>query len=268
MALCKPPTPLVQLKGTFSDGLVGYGGATISHSYWNTETTDTTGAGGRDYGKTTDELKSPTAYDDGNDIYANWNVDVDGDNSPDDPWDFGTNQQYPALKIDFNGDNDATRQEFGFQRAVAGFTATAGNLQVTISWDDFGDPAVSHFEARQSEDGGDPWTTWETISGSDATTTDHTISGLTNGVAYTFQIRPVNDYGAGLASESVTATPAAPNARPRVVAPIADQALTVGDSTTTLDLSSNFSDQTAIHSLTTQPRAIRRSLRPAHPARS
>ena len=230
------------VKGTFSDGLVGYGGATISHSYWNTETTDTTGAGGRDYGKTTDELKSPTAYDDGNDIYANWNVDVDGDNSPDDPWDFGTNQQYPALKIDFNGDNDATWQEFGFQRAVAGFTATAGNLQVTISWDDFGDPAVSHFEARQSEDGGDPWTTWETISGSDATTTDHTISGLTNGVAYTFQIRPVNDYGAGLASESVTATPAAPNARPRVVAPIADQALTVGDSTTTLDLSSNFSD--------------------------
>ena len=234
------------VKGTFSDGLVGYGGATISDSYWNTETTDTTGAGGRDYGKTTDELKSPTAYgdgdDDGDDIYANWNVDVDGDDSLDDPWDFGTNQQYPALKIDFNGDNDATWQEFGFQRAMAGFTATAGNLQVTISWEDFGDPAVSHFEVRQSDDDGDTWTTWETISGSDATTTDHTISGLTNGVAYTFQIRPVKDYGAGLASESITATPAAPNASPRVVAPIADQALTVGDSTTTLDLSSNFSD--------------------------
>ena len=210
------------VKGTFSDGLVGYGGATISDSYWNTETTDTTGAGGREYGKTTHELQSPMAYgdDDDDDIYANWNVDVDGDGNPDDPWDFGTNQQYPALKIDFNGDNDATWQEFGFQRAVAGFTAIAGNLQVTISWDDFGDPAVSHFEARQSDDGGDTWTTWDRISGSDATTTNHTVTGLTSGVAYTFQIRPVKDYGAGLASESATATPVAPvalNAAPSFV---------------------------------------------------
>ena len=180
------------VKGTFSDGLVGYGEATISDSYWNTETTDTTGAGGREYGKTTHELQSPMAYgdDDDDDIYANWNVDVDGDGNPDDPWDFGTNQQYPALKIDFNGDNDATWQEFGFQRAVAGFTATAGSGQVTIKWDDFGDPAVSHFEVRQSDDYGDTWTTWDRISGSDATTTNHTVSGLTNGVAYTFQIRP------------------------------------------------------------------------------
>ncbi len=214
------------VKGSFSDGLVGYGGATIFDSYWNTETTDTTGAGGRDYGKTTDELKSPTAYgdgdgdDDGDDIYANWNVDVDGDDSLDDPWDFGTNQQYPALKIDFNGDNDATWQEFGFQRAVAGFTATAGSGQVTISWDDLGDPAVSHFEVRQSDDDGDTWTTWETIPGSAATTTNHTVTGLSSGVAYTFQIRPVKDYGAGLASESATATPVAPvalNAAPSFV---------------------------------------------------
>ena len=208
------------VKGTFSDGLVGYGGATISHSYWNTETTDTTGGGGRDYGKTTDELKSPTAYGDGDDIYANWNVDVDGDGNLDDPWDFGTNQQYPALKIDFNGDNDATWQEFGFQRAVAGFTATAGSGQVTISWDDLGDPAVSHFEVRQSDDDGDTWATWETISGSNATTTNHTVTGLTSGVAYTFQIRPVKDYGSGLASESATATPVAPvalNAAPSFV---------------------------------------------------
>ena len=206
------------VTGSFSDGLVGLGGATISYSYWDTETTDTTGVGGRNYGKTTDELQSPTAY--GNSIYDTWNLHIDDDSSPDDPWDFGTNQQYPAIKIDFNGDDHATWQEFGFQRAVSRFTVTAGNGQVTISWDDFGDPAISHFEARQSEDGGDTWTAWETMSGSDATTTDHTVSGLTNGVAYTFQIRPVKDYGAGLASESVTATPAAPvalNAAPSFV---------------------------------------------------
>ena len=208
------------VTGNFSDGLVGFKGATISNSYWNSETSQPVDPGQDETAKTTEQLQSPTAYGDDDDIYANWNVDVDGDGNADDPWDFGTNQQYPALKIDFNGDNDATWQEFGFQRAVAGFTATAVSGQVTISWDDFGDPAVSHFEARQSEDGGDTWTTWETIPGSDATTTDHTVSGLTNGVAYTFQIRPVNDYGAGLASESVTATPAAPvalNAAPSFV---------------------------------------------------
>ena len=230
------------VTGNFSDGLVGFKGATISNSYWNSETSQPVDSGQDETAKTTEQLQSPTAYGDDHDIYANWNVDVDGDDSPDDPWDFGTNQQYPAIKIDFNGDNDATWQEFGFQRAVAGFTVTAGNLQVTISWDDFGDPAVSHFEARQSEDGGDTWTTWETIPGSAATTTNHTLSGLTSGVTYTFQIRPVKGYGAGLASESITATPAAPNTSPRLVAPIADQTLTVDGSTTTFDLSSNFSD--------------------------
>ena len=35
------------VTGSFSDGLVGLGGATISYSYWDTETTDTTGVGGR-----------------------------------------------------------------------------------------------------------------------------------------------------------------------------------------------------------------------------
>ena len=220
-------------------GLVGNTGdsdlASVQYSYWDTTTSDQTDSAG----KSTSELQSPTDY---SGIYEQWDLDVDGNANAGDLWNFGTSRQYPVLKVDFNGDNDATWQEFGFQRAVAGFTATAGSGQVTISWDDFGDPAVSHFEARQSEDVGDTWTTWETISGSDSTTTNHTVTGLTSGVAYTFQIRPVNDYGAGLASESATATPVAPNASPRVVAPITDQTLTVGDSTTTLDLSSNFSD--------------------------
>ena len=31
-------------------------------------------------------------------IYENWNVDVDGDDNPDDPWDFGASRQHPVLK--------------------------------------------------------------------------------------------------------------------------------------------------------------------------
>ena len=39
-------------------------------------------------------LKGPTGY---TGIYAAWNVDVDGDDTVDDPWTFGTNQDYPTL---------------------------------------------------------------------------------------------------------------------------------------------------------------------------
>ena len=46
-------------------------------------------------GKTTQELRSPADYIG---IYADRNVDINGDNLPDDPWDFGTSTQYPVLK--------------------------------------------------------------------------------------------------------------------------------------------------------------------------
>ena len=37
-------------------------------------------------------------YGTGSAIYANWNLDFDSDGTNDDPWDFGTNIQHPALK--------------------------------------------------------------------------------------------------------------------------------------------------------------------------
>ena len=55
-------------------------------------------------GKTTSELQTPTSYGDSGSIYADWNVDLDGDpatgdaDGNDDPWDFGTASQYPVLK--------------------------------------------------------------------------------------------------------------------------------------------------------------------------
>ena len=67
---------------------------TITASYWDTGTTgQSTSAGGT--GKTTRELQSPTGY---TGIYANWNANLDGMAGNDDPWDFGSNRQYPALK--------------------------------------------------------------------------------------------------------------------------------------------------------------------------
>ena len=76
-------------------GLVGSNDqGTITASYWDTGTTgQSTSAGGT--GKTTRELQSPTGY---TGIYANWNANLDSMAGNDDPWDFGSNSQYPVLK--------------------------------------------------------------------------------------------------------------------------------------------------------------------------
>ena len=92
-------------------------GGIITSSYWDTETSGTTtgiAEGGTTgfSGKTTAELQAPTGYAG---IYAEWNTDLDnadGDDNPatgtDDFWTFGTTSQYPALKIDLDGDGTAT----------------------------------------------------------------------------------------------------------------------------------------------------------------
>ena len=72
---------------------------TVSVSYWDSETSGQSGSDGGIH-KTTTQLQSPTGY---TGIFAMWNVDVDGDGSNDDPWDFGTSSQYPALKYGMQG---------------------------------------------------------------------------------------------------------------------------------------------------------------------
>ena len=79
-------------------GLVGrlFSG-TITASYYNRETTGQIDTG-KGEGKTTAALLTPTGY---MGIYDSWD-----DDSTDD-WDFGTNEQYPVLKIDVNGNGTA-----------------------------------------------------------------------------------------------------------------------------------------------------------------
>ena len=117
------------VTGTVSlGGLVGISlwGSTVTNSYWDTQTSGQANSAGGGAGKTTSDLQTPTAYGSGSDIYAAWNVDVDdadGDNSltsgTDDPWGFGTSNQYPALKADFDGDGRPTAYEFGRQGRAA-----------------------------------------------------------------------------------------------------------------------------------------------------
>ena len=65
-------------------------------SYWDTTTSGlTAGSPSQGLGKTTMQLQAATEH---TGAFAYWNVDLDGDGSADDPWDFGTTCQYPVLK--------------------------------------------------------------------------------------------------------------------------------------------------------------------------
>ncbi|MDE0471757.1 MAG: fibronectin type III domain-containing protein [Ekhidna sp.] len=96
----------------------------------------------------------------------------------------------------------------------AGLTATAGDEQVTLNWDDPSNSEITSYQFQQKE-GSDDYEEWMVISGSDATTTTHTVSGLTNGTEYTFRIRAVaGSVVNGVESAEKAATPVAAPVKP------------------------------------------------------
>ena len=76
-------------------GLVGASaGGTPTNSYYDRETSGQSDTG-KGEPKTTVELQTPTDY---TEIYADWNIDVDGETGNDNPWAFGADYQYPVLR--------------------------------------------------------------------------------------------------------------------------------------------------------------------------
>ena len=88
--------------------------------------------------------------------------------------------------------------------------ATAGDKQVVLTWTTPANngSALTGYAYRDSTVGANKkWSAWQDITGSGATTTTHTVTGLTNNTAYWFQVRAKNGVGAGAASDTVSATP-------------------------------------------------------------
>ncbi len=101
--------------------------------------------------------------------------------------------------------------------AAPNLEAIPANQQVLLTWDDPGDSSISKYRYRQRVSGADLGD-WSDIGGSGADTIEHTVTGLTNGIAYGFELRAVNASGDGEAS-SVGATPiAVPNAPQNLMA--------------------------------------------------
>ena len=95
-------------------------------------------------------------------------------------------------------------------------SANPGNPRVTLSWapgSDGGSP-ITGYDLRMSSDGGQTWSRWRPLAGSDADTVSHTVTGLTNGITYSFQLRARNAHGPG-APASVSAIPATTPGAPR-----------------------------------------------------
>ena len=141
-------------------GLVGWISrerGTVTNSYWDTGATGQTASSGG-AGKTTRDLQSLTGY---TGIYANWNANLDGIAGNDDPWDFGVNRQYPALK--YGGLEPAKQRQTSIQSdnwnaPVVGEPVTAGQ--------DVVDDATAAWQWQSSPTGA----AWTDIAGAAAAT--------------------------------------------------------------------------------------------------
>ena len=142
-------------KNSYATGpVIGAGGGGLGRcyyqdwlvrSYWD-ETTAGREVSGRVGGRSTEDLQAPTRNEG---IYAGWATR---------DWDFGGAREYPALKVDFNGDGRATWQEFGYQlregpRLTAALPGADG---VALSWPAvdtsrwLGSPSVTYNVYRRS----------------------------------------------------------------------------------------------------------------------
>jgi predicted phage tail protein len=103
----------------------------------------------------------------------------------------------------------------GAPTAVAG---TAGNAQATLTWatpTSTGGTAITDYIVQSSTDG----TTWTTFADGTSTATIATVTGLTNGTAYTFRVAAVNSVGTGsYSTASPPVTPVTTSDAPTTVA--------------------------------------------------
>ena len=91
--------------------------------------------------------------------------------------------------------------------APTNLEAAPGDGNIVLTWDDPNNSVITKYQYRKKTGSGS-YGNWSNITGSGATTTTYTATGLTNGTAYTFAVRAVSSAGNGFES-TVTAAPLA-----------------------------------------------------------
>ena len=156
--------------------------------------------------RTTADLLDPSGYDG---IYRDWNIDLDGDGEPDDPWSFEAGG-YPALKIDADG--EATSREFGPQRGpsrVAVETSATDVDGIVVMWDaplDAGDE-ITRYDLQRRVGGGPFADVDPAHSGAG---TSYADSAPPNGTPHTYRVRAVTLIGATHWSPPASTAPGPP----------------------------------------------------------
>ena len=84
--------------------------------------------------------------------------------------------------------------------APTGLTATAGDGSVALAWNDPADATVTGYQYQVNHNDTatgnlSGWSSWQSIANSDADTTAHTLTGLSNGKEYRYKLRAVNSAG-------------------------------------------------------------------------
>ena len=104
-----------------------------------------------------------------------------------------------------DGDDGDDRPRTSAPGAVRDLTVAGGDGQVVLTWDapsSDGGAAITDYEYRYRTGGS--YGAWISIGSTDTT---HTVTGLDNGTAYTFQVRAVNRIGKGRTSNRADAAP-------------------------------------------------------------
>ena len=104
----------------------------------------------------------------------------------------------------------------GQPSAPSALFAAPGDASATLTWSDPSDSSITGYSVRHATDasafaGGSP-PGWISIPASSATTTSHTVSGLTNGIRHHFQLRATNSDGDGPAAQTTIQLPVSPTA--------------------------------------------------------
>ena len=187
-------------------------------------------------GRSTSDLQTPTSYAG---LYANWNVDLDGDYEADDPWHFGSPRQYPSLKwrgfdpsqqFAVSEEPDEPAEESSVPTEVRAETTSQGLL---VTWRAVAGATAYLVQWRLSGQA------WSPQRQAETTETRYEIAGLAAG-AYEVRVLAVVDGKAGEPSEPARGEAGTPN-RPPLAHGIADVDMDVGK-TSEVDLDAAFSD--------------------------
>ncbi len=86
--------------------------------------------------------------------------------------------------------------------APSGLTATVGDDEVVLSWDDVKDGSITEYRFRELASFDDDWWCWNTFSSGSGTTNNHRLKGMPTGATYQIQLLALNDVGESAISET------------------------------------------------------------------